>query len=342
MTPAPFVPANVDLRDFPAFMLEVARLRDSDLSLTSTGDEFKAAVLLWAAAWHQVPAGSLPDDERLLAAYVRLEPKRWLKVRAMALRGWTACADGRLYHSVMAEKALECWISKLNARISSEAGNAKRYGHAFDPTPLHAELREAGERLRALNPKARGVSKATRQTNAPTGSDAPPAGTPTGSPLGSQEKGREGNTLPERADAPPDRNKEGWDRAVRLLTKAGRMKDGPARAFFGKLLRDHGLEASALLPSIVAAEGTGTQDPQGYLTKAAKAVSQRSGRAATPAVQVADWPDEVWQRAIENYTAEGAWSDTMGPPPGEPGCRAPQAVLTAAGLGLRVVTGSAA
>lgn len=32
------------------------RLRDSDIATKAKGDEFRCAVLLWCAAWHQVPA----------------------------------------------------------------------------------------------------------------------------------------------------------------------------------------------------------------------------------------------------------------------------------------------
>ena len=67
--PDPLVPAEVDLRDFGFMPLDVLRLRDSDLAALANGEEFKAAVLLWCAAWHQVPAASLPNDDRLLARF---------------------------------------------------------------------------------------------------------------------------------------------------------------------------------------------------------------------------------------------------------------------------------
>lgn len=67
--PAPLVPVEVDLRGMPFMPLDVARLRDSDLAIEASGDEFRAAVLLWCASWNQVPAGSLPNAEQALAAY---------------------------------------------------------------------------------------------------------------------------------------------------------------------------------------------------------------------------------------------------------------------------------
>jgi hypothetical protein len=125
--PTPPVPADCDLRSFPYLPLDVVRLRDSRLAATATGDEFRAAVLLWCAAWHQVPAASLPNDDRELAAlagYGR-DLRGWAKVRAMALHGWEMIG-GRLWHAVVAEKAAEAWRQRQMQRAKAE----KRWGNA--------------------------------------------------------------------------------------------------------------------------------------------------------------------------------------------------------------------
>lgn len=112
--PAPMTPHECDLRDFAFMPLDVARLRDSDLSIQVGAEEFRAAVLLWCAAWHQVPAASLPDDDKALAAlagYGRIVAE-WRKHREGALYGWVKCSDGRLYHPVVAEKARDAWQAK--------------------------------------------------------------------------------------------------------------------------------------------------------------------------------------------------------------------------------------
>ena len=106
--PKPLVPADVDLRGLPFMPLDVVRLTDSDIVALSTGEEFKAAVILWAKCWLQVPAASLPDDDRILA-HLSGAGARWKRVKAMALHGFVLCADGRWYHPVIAEKAAEAW-----------------------------------------------------------------------------------------------------------------------------------------------------------------------------------------------------------------------------------------
>lgn len=105
--PEPLVPAEVDLRGLDWMELDVVRLMDSDMFALSTGDEFKAAVALWCKSFHQKPGGSLPDNDKVLAELSRA--KSWKKVKAVALRGWFKCSDGRLYHKVVAEKALKAW-----------------------------------------------------------------------------------------------------------------------------------------------------------------------------------------------------------------------------------------
>lgn len=127
--PAPPVPAECDLSDFSYMPLDVRRLRDSKIAAAASGEEFRAAVLLWCVAWHQKPAASVPNDDQelaQLAGYGR-DMKGWKKVRAGALRGWVLCSDGRWYHPVVAEKALEAWNKKLFQRDRSRRGNDARW-----------------------------------------------------------------------------------------------------------------------------------------------------------------------------------------------------------------------
>jgi hypothetical protein len=148
--PAPLVPADCDLRDFAFMPLDVVRLRDSDLAVTAEADEFRCAVLLWCASWHQVPAASLPDDDKILAQYAGYGRvvKEWLKVREGALRGWVKCADGRLYHAVVAEKANEAWLAKLRQRLKTECSRIKKHNErhpgADVPFPEFDAWMEAG------------------------------------------------------------------------------------------------------------------------------------------------------------------------------------------------------
>lgn len=128
----PLVPLECDLQDFRFMPLDVARLRDSDLAADETPEACWAALLLWAASWHQIPAASIPDNDQWQAkqaGYVsrgRIDPA-WAKVRTGALRGFVMCEDGRLYHPVVAEKAREAWKSKLDKRWATERARVKKH-----------------------------------------------------------------------------------------------------------------------------------------------------------------------------------------------------------------------
>jgi len=120
--PDPLVAPDVDLRGLPYMPLDVLRLRDSDLAIHATGDEFRAAVLLWCASWTQIPAASLPDNDESLARFAGVSGgiRVWKRMRQGALRGWVKCSDGRLYHPVVAEKAAEAWEDRQDYRAARD------------------------------------------------------------------------------------------------------------------------------------------------------------------------------------------------------------------------------
>ncbi|HML81064.1 MAG TPA: DUF1376 domain-containing protein [Thiomonas arsenitoxydans] len=134
----PLTPPDCDLRSSSMiFMpLDVGRMMDSDLFAMATGDEFKAAMALYAKAWLQVPAASLPNDDRVLAHLAGgYTLRRWDKIKDVALRGWILCTDGRLYHPVIAEFAHDAWEKSKHTisdatptrRVSSNAERQRRY-----------------------------------------------------------------------------------------------------------------------------------------------------------------------------------------------------------------------
>jgi hypothetical protein len=140
---APLTPADCDLRGYGFMPLDVVRLIDSDLFALSTGDEFKAAVALWCKSWLQLPAGSLPDDDRILAHLSSTGPG-WRKLRQGALRGWFKCSDGRLYHHTVAEKAIEAWERRGEWMERQDNKNERQKRWRQRQKELSDQLREAG------------------------------------------------------------------------------------------------------------------------------------------------------------------------------------------------------
>lgn len=130
--PAPLTAPDCDLQDFGFMPLDVQRLRDSDLAAEQTPEENWAALLLWAASWHQIPAASVPDTDKWLAKHAgymargRIS-KEWEDIRPGAMRSFIKCSDGRWYHPVVAEKAREAWTSKLKQRLDTEKSRIKKH-----------------------------------------------------------------------------------------------------------------------------------------------------------------------------------------------------------------------
>jgi hypothetical protein len=135
-------PADCDLRGLPFMPLKVIQLMQSETYGLSSGDEFKAAFTLWCASWLEVPAASLPSDERMLEFLSRA--KNWKRVRNVAMRGWVKCSDGRLYHAVVAANALEAWDKRTDYRDKEDNKNERQKRWREQCKQLAGQLREMG------------------------------------------------------------------------------------------------------------------------------------------------------------------------------------------------------
>lgn len=138
MTDLPQAPDGCeDLRVLPRVLIDPCVLRGPAFAgLSDAG--FRAQVMLWAAAWHEVPAGSLPDCAASLCAAAGLgrDMGAWAQVSGEVLAHWVLCDDGRLWLMAMRE-AVEFAASRLTTarRQDSERQRALR---------IRRLMREAG------------------------------------------------------------------------------------------------------------------------------------------------------------------------------------------------------
>jgi hypothetical protein len=117
--PAPLVPGETDLRGMEFMPLLGDRLFKSTTWIEASSEARVAALRLWWHAYaHEVPAGSLPDNDLLLAEHAGYGNalKAWRKVRPQTMRGWILCGDGRWYHPLLAELALAAWTGRVRNR----------------------------------------------------------------------------------------------------------------------------------------------------------------------------------------------------------------------------------
>lgn len=166
---APLTPANCFLGGFDYMPLDVDRLRKSRAWLIAKRRPELAfyMVNLWTASWKETPAASLEDDDDVLADAAMCPPDRWAELKEDVLRGFVLCDDGRLYHEVIAVKALEAWLEKLGMRISSGYGNAKKHGATFDDSHLRDQIQIARDLLFTIHPDSKYFTKRAGAGTAP-------------------------------------------------------------------------------------------------------------------------------------------------------------------------------
>jgi hypothetical protein len=308
--PTPLTPSECDLRDFPFMPLDVVRLRDSDISALSNGDEFRCAVLLWCASWHQVPAASLPDDDKILcqlAGFGRVV-KEWQKVREGSLRGWVKCSDSRLYHPVVAEKAIEAWNSRVKYREAKEQDRQRKAEErarrkAEEQARHEAEMRKLSggqdanvQRTNAENPQENAlIGTVDRDSGQGQGelNTSVPIGTGAEAPGAQAEKPADDMTKVEL-----------W-RAGKSLLKEQGMPAAQCGTFVGKLCKDYTDEI--VIEAVRAAVVAQPADAASFLKAACMARKNEGGKTLIP-----------WHATDAGVIAKGAeLVPPLSPIPGE-------------------------
>lgn len=253
--PAPLVPADVDLRDFPYTPLVRARLFGSSFHARATDAEWRAGVTLWLKSWDQVPAGTLPDDDIDLCRLAEFgrDLKVWKKVKRGALHGWVKCSDGRMHHSVVAEGVLAAWDRRASSKKKGMAGASKRW--ADKNTPGN-DFGIAG----AMPGDSKGEGKGEGREKEPAfaiaqaGGEAPP-------PL--SKPSNNANALPE--EPPIDDVTRLWHDGLKIVRALTKMANGPARKLLGSWVDVISADHVAMLEILKAAEIKQPDDPIAWI-----------------------------------------------------------------------------
>jgi hypothetical protein len=307
--PDPLVAAEVNLQDFADMMLDVRKLRDSRFGAEVSGDAFRAGVMLWCAAWHQVPCGSVPDDDielANLAGFGRFH-KEWRKVRAQALQGFVKCSDGRLYHRTVSDRANAAWIKRLEhyyerARDRLRKANKDRASKQLPPLP---EITFEEWNARRL---ADGIPMEKADASAGTKPDAPPpdSGIPPENALKGEGEGTEKERDRESIEPPAPAASPAVAARVALVARFKAAEIHPGN--------------TALLDRLVAAEvswdeiepllttARGSRNPLAYI---AAAIDGQRTRAAATVIAAKPARGANRQQALEdsNRTVGDAWAD---------------------------------
>lgn len=266
----PLVPAEVDCTDLDGFMLNVERLMASELVALSSHEVIGAALLLWCRAWKQRPAASLPNDDKVIAAFARMPLPRFRKLRDEVLRGFVLCSDGRLYHATLAKEACNAYERKVafQRKREAEAERLRKWRHGTKDETRNETRTRTHDETRFV-PEGQGQGQGQGQEKLPTSSGGRGSGSP-------PDSGRSASP-PSPAASPPDPVKAVFDRGVAALgdSTSTRSLIGKARKQFGDL---------AVIDIIAALEREVPSDPVPWFVAACKARATQAA-AAKPAAE---------------------------------------------------------
>lgn len=115
------------------FELDYEKIEQSDTWSLATSMAFDGLPLarplllaMWYAAWKQVPCGSLPSDDALIAASIGIPQSIFAEYRTILMRGWWAADDGRMYHETLTQRVLEMLSSKDAERARKADWRARK------------------------------------------------------------------------------------------------------------------------------------------------------------------------------------------------------------------------
>jgi hypothetical protein len=116
-------------------------LFQSDFFATATGDELRAAIKLWCAAWVQAPAGSLPSADKVVQYHAGLDQniRLWNRVKEAALHGFVLCNDGRIYHPYVVRLAQEAFARREGDRVRQSKRRARQSSQPIENTQYPSE-----------------------------------------------------------------------------------------------------------------------------------------------------------------------------------------------------------
>lgn len=320
LPPAP-IPADASLQHFAEMPMDFVRLRASTLAATGDPADNWFALLLWGAAWHQVPAGSLPDDDAQLAYLAGLgrDVRAWRKRRTGALRGWVKHDDGRLYHSVVTEKV----VAALETSRKGKAAITARW-----------EKEKAAREAQVAENK----QNEEYERNTATAPNVIPRSDLIGSDLNPSPDGDDEATTP--GDQKPDRTKA--KRATRIPDDWKLTADQHDAALAARPDVDPDRESDRFRAYWLGASKNATSPDwtakwRYWLTNAHPTpgfIPPREQNLLDASPRAADTRDEAQYRArVTGWLADGGWNENQwGPAPDHPNTRVPPRILDELGI----------
>lgn len=113
------------------FQLDTQRLRASDTWALASPEVRPWLLMLWVVSWDEIPSGSLPALDDVMAAKIGMTPASFQVHRPILMRGWRLASDNRFYHDVISDLVLDRLTWKANER-ERKASYRTRMSHGTD------------------------------------------------------------------------------------------------------------------------------------------------------------------------------------------------------------------
>lgn len=261
--PPPPVPADADLTAYDWFPLHHKRLMQSEWWLSASDLARSRNVDLWAEAYGQVPAASLPDNDVVLARFAGYgrDLAAWRADKAQILAPWVLCSDGRWYHPTLADVAAEAWTRKQEEALSRRLeADRKRRARAGGTAPASTGQGPDVRRTSAGPPpdvaRTSGGTSEGEATDVPGKSDGPSR--KTGQDKINPPTPQNGGTRMSDGREGEDATAARFDEALAAYPEAGRVATKPdeARAAWTEAVMAAGGDEARLLAAVIAFAGS--------------------------------------------------------------------------------------
>lgn len=103
--PEPPYPADTRVNGW-RFEIDYERVKRSDTWVLAEPEMRPWLLMTWLVSFDQQPAGSLPNDHKIIAKHIGMDERLFRAHADVLLRGFTIYSDGRLYHPVVVDRVL--------------------------------------------------------------------------------------------------------------------------------------------------------------------------------------------------------------------------------------------
>jgi len=281
------------------FELDHERIRQSDTWALAAPEIRPWLLMLWMTAWEQVPCGSLPDDDELIAVRIGMPLDMFLASKDRLMRGWWRADDGRLYHRVLTERVLDMLRTKDKERKRKSDYRARMSGSRPKASHGSPELSHGTEQGQA--PDSHGNDPGRDDTGTGTGINSVPTGVGTGTdvpPAGPD---------PDDDPPPPPPGLEPQEAIFQVAVPwfvARGVPDRSARSLLGGAVKQLGAEEAWKLASECIR--VGALEPAAWLSKALnERIAARAGPGGGRRKGSRADDRAAWNAELSEVLAEG-------------------------------------